>query len=67
MRKRILGTIGVLWGGAMVAGHVLEGATLDYSSAYAVGQSTGLILGALMLLAGAVSIVNSFRAADPSG
>ncbi len=61
MRGRIFGAIGVLWGGALVIGHLVEGGTFDFSSSYAAGKSTGLVLGALMFLAGANAIAKSFR------
>jgi hypothetical protein len=65
MRNRILGSIGVLWGGALVVGHLVEGGTFDFSSAYAAGKATGFVLGALMLLAGSTTLVKSFRRSDP--
>jgi hypothetical protein len=64
MKRRILGAIGVLWGGTLVVGHLIEGAKIDYSSAYSAGQSTGLILGALMFLAGTTSLIKSFRRSE---
>ena len=65
MRNRILGSIGVLLGGALVVGHLIEGTTIDFSSSYAAGRSTGLILGGLMLLAGANALIHGFRRAEP--
>jgi hypothetical protein len=52
MGTRILGWIGILWGGAIVAGRLLgsdDGAT----GAYAAGRNAGLVFGILLLGVGA--------------
>lgn len=57
MRSRVLGIVGVLWGGAILARACATGTGLDFSSAYAAGHSTGLGVGLALLLAGAWSLV----------
>ena len=52
MRNRILGWIGIVWGGAIVATRLL-GSDGGASGAYAAGQTAGLVLGVLLFLAGA--------------
>lgn len=51
MRNKIFGGIGVVWGGLIVANGLLSGRAAG-SAAYETGQTTGLIIGAIMLLAG---------------
>ena len=46
MRNRILGLIGVLWGGAIVVTRLLAGGPAGgESGAYAAGQTGGLVPG----------------------
>ena len=52
MRNRIMGGIGVAWGGAIVLRWLLVGTRPGASPAYASGQSAAVVLGALMVLAG---------------
>lgn len=51
MRNRILGTIGIVWGGLMVASFFLRGAKIE-SGSYDVGQIVGVIFGVLLCIAG---------------
>lgn len=51
MRNKIVGGIGVLWGGAIVARWLMSGPG-GGSSAYQAGQSGAVIFGALMLVVG---------------
>lgn len=46
------GGIGILWGGALLFRWFASGASDAGSSAYQAGQSTAVIFGALMLVAG---------------
>lgn len=48
-RNRILGAIGMIWGGSLLVSGLLQGARGD--SAYAQGQGAGLAFGGLMLAA----------------
>jgi hypothetical protein len=52
MRNRILGMIGVLWGGGILASAFLRDAPAG-SDAYAAGHTAGLVLGGLLFLVGA--------------
>lgn len=52
-KSRILGVIGVLWGGGMLLARVARGAgDAATNEAYAAGQMVGLIFGALLFLVG---------------
>jgi len=61
MRDRILGTLGILLGGGLLLTHLAAGTRIDFSSPYAAGRSTALLVGALMALAGVRAILRSFR------
>lgn len=63
MMSRILGAIGVLWGGAIVV-RQLSGAAPEGSpgSAYATGQMIGTIFGAFLALVGAYFLFRPRRA-----
>ena len=50
MRNRILGIIGVLWGGGIVVSFFVRGANTD--GAYGAGQMGGVLFGVVMFLAG---------------
>jgi hypothetical protein len=52
MRIRILGAIGVLWGGAILVRSYLRGGPLG-SGAFLAGQLVALAFAALLLLVGA--------------
>lgn len=52
MRNKIVGAIGILWGGAIVAHRLIAGPSAQGSSAYQMGQSLAVLLGAAMLAAG---------------
>ncbi len=53
MRNKILGTIGILWGGAILVSAFIRTAPLgNGGGAYAVGSVIGFLLGAAMLAAG---------------
>ena len=60
MRNKILGTIGVVWGGAVLISAIVQGGPHG-SGAYATGQMIGFAIGALMLVAGGYTLVNSFK------
>lgn len=51
MRNRIFGGIGVLLGGAMLV-RGLFGGSPQGEGAYATGQTTGLVFGALLFVVG---------------
>ena len=59
MRATILGSVGVLWGGAIVASGLLD-RTASPDTATAVGELMALALGALLLAAGARALVKRF-------
>lgn len=56
MKQKILGSIGVLWGGAILVNGLL-GQAPQGTEAYQSGQTAALIFGALMLLVGAFSLL----------
>lgn len=51
MRNKILGTIGILWGGAIVISFVARGAPVG-GGPYAAGALTGVLFGVVMFVAG---------------
>jgi hypothetical protein len=51
MRNRILGIIGVVWGGAILISWVARGMPMG-RSAYAFGQMGALVFAVVLLLAG---------------
>jgi len=52
-KNRILGLIGVLWGGGMLLARLARGSSAAAANeAYATGQTIGLVFGALLLLVG---------------
>ena len=52
MRNRIVGAIGVLWGGGMLVSAFLRGGPAG-SGAYAAGQTGALAFACLLVLVGA--------------
>jgi hypothetical protein len=52
MRNRILGAIGVVWGGLILLGRAVSDGPVDRPAAYAAGQMAGLIFAALLLVVG---------------
>ena len=52
MRNRILGAIGILWGGAVVIRWLMSSTPAGGSSAYQAGQFGAVIFGALMIAVG---------------
>jgi hypothetical protein len=54
-RNRVLGAIGVVWGGAAVISGVFR--AISGSSAYIGGWIVGLILGAVMCFAGVYYVI----------
>jgi len=54
MRNRIVGAIGMVWGGAILFSRLILSRTQSApGSAYASGQSAGLIFGVLLFVVGA--------------
>ena len=51
MRNRILGAIGVIWGGAMLVSALLR-ARPEGSGAYGAGQGAGLVFAVLLVVVG---------------
>lgn len=53
MWRKILGVIGILWGGAIIISFFLRKAPLGNGAGpYAAGAAFGFLLGAVMLVAG---------------
>lgn len=52
MRNKILGGIGIVWGGLIVLKWLLSSGAPRGSAAYQSGQSGAVVLGAMMLAAG---------------
>ena len=59
MRATILGTVGVLWGGAIIASGILD-RTESPDAAHAIGELMALAFGAFILAAGARAIVRHY-------
>ena len=51
MRNKVLGGIGILWGGLIVGRWVFSGMPVGYGP-FAAGQFYGVMLGLIMLVAG---------------
>ena len=63
MRNRIVGLIGVFWGGAIVVTRLLAGgAAGGESGAYAAGQTGGLVLGVLLFGVGVYCLFKRVKA-----
>ena len=63
---RILGWIGIVWGGLIVLGGGVQLFTgLAGGGAYQFGEATGIALGALMLYAGLRAVRSSGRGRRP--
>jgi len=60
VRATILGTVGVLWGGAIIASGLLD-RTESPDAAHAIGELMALAFGALILAAGARALVRRYR------
>ncbi len=60
VRATILGWIGVLWGGAIVASGVLD-RTESPDATHAIGELMALAFGALILAAGARALIRRYR------
>ena len=52
MRNKILGAIGIIWGGLIVGNKIIGGSHTGGSDAYQAGQTGAVIFGAIMLIAG---------------
>lgn len=52
MRNKIFGAIGILWGGGILISAFMRGGPQG-SGAYAAGQTSALVFGALLLIVGA--------------
>ena len=59
MRNRILGAIGVIWGGLILLGRLIGGGPEDGAGAYAAGQMTGVVFGVLLLVVGLYYLTRS--------
>jgi len=69
LRDKIFGVIGVLWGGAILVSAFVRDLP-EGSAAYARGQSTGFVFGALLLVVGAYYLLRgskSVRSHAPVG
>ena len=61
MRNRILGAIGVIWGGASILRSLLRGG-VQGEGAYATGQLAGMVLGGLLFSVGLYYLIKGSRA-----
>lgn len=59
MRATILATVGVLWGGAIVASGILDRSEAP-DAAHAIGDLMAIAFGALLLAAGARALVRRY-------
>ncbi|MET1008493.1 MAG: hypothetical protein ABWY96_00365 [Gaiellaceae bacterium] len=60
VRATILGSVGVLWGGAIVASGILD-RTESPDAAHVIGELMALAFGALIFAAGARALVRRYR------
>ena len=60
VRATILGSVGVLWGGAIVASGILD-RTESPDAAHVIGDLMALAFGALLFAAGARALVRRYR------
>ena len=60
MRATILGTVGVLWGGAIIASGILD-RTESPDAAHVIGELMAMAFGALLLAAGARALIRRHR------
>ena len=65
MRNRILGAIGVLWGGLILLGRFGGGRPVDGTGAYAGGQMIGLAFAVLLLVVGLYYLIRGGGSARP--
>jgi hypothetical protein len=56
VRATILGTVGVLWGGAIIASGILD-PTASPDAAHVIGELMAMAFGALLVAAGARALV----------
>jgi hypothetical protein len=59
VRATILGTVGVLWGGAIVASGILD-RTQSPDASHVIGDLMALAIGALIFAAGARALVRRY-------
>jgi hypothetical protein len=59
VRATIFGTVGVLWGGAIVASGILDRSEAP-DAAHAIGNLMAIAIGALLLAAGARALVRRY-------
>jgi len=59
MRNRVLGAIGVIWGGLILLGRLIGGDPEEGAGAYAAGQMTGVVFGVLLLVVGLYYLTRS--------
>ncbi len=64
MKNKILGTIGILWGGAIVGRWLLGSPQISNSPSYQSGQIVGLVWGFLMLGVGSYYVFKKNRPKD---
>ena len=57
MRNRVLGAIGVIWGGLILLGRLASGGADDGAGAYGAGRAVGLVFAVLLLVVGLYYLV----------
>jgi hypothetical protein len=60
VRATIFGTVGVLWGGAIIASSLLD-RTQQTDPAHVVGELMAMAFGALLVAVGARALVRRYR------
>jgi hypothetical protein len=60
VRTTILATVGILWGGAIVASGILDRSDAP-DATHAIGDLMAIAFGALILAAGARALVRRYR------
>lgn len=65
MRNRVLGAIGVLWGGAILLRRLTGGSVGEGAEAYGAGQAAGLVFAVLLLVVGLYYLVRGSGSTRP--
>jgi hypothetical protein len=63
MRNRILGAIGVVWGGGILVSAFLRGGPAG-SGAYATGNTAGIVVGAMLFIVGGYYLIRGGKKAN---
>ena len=65
MRNRILGAIGILWGGFILSARLAADRPVGGPGAYTAGQVAGLVFAALLVVVGLFYLIKGGGSARP--